>query len=481
MTPASWRRLPFRAALAVLALLSACGDPSGSGGGDDLSRGVGSGPERLLSDAEMRTPEDPAAPPENAAWAAWAERNHQPVRSLTSGNFADLQFLKPLLAGKRIVQLGESSHGVAEYSEAKTRLIRFLHQEMGFEVIAFESGLQECWTANRALEAGGDAAAALRYCLYGVWQVQEAVPLFAYARSTHGSDRPLRVAGFDVQPSGRGAAQRGWFFRELVGTIDGAYADSVLRMDTVLAARMTLPTPQRLAYLAENGERLRAAYLDLAAFLDRNRDAITRAFPARPGQAAVGVQAARGVEVWIRQMGAPSVDAAIPIRDRGMADHLEFLLQELFPGKKVIVWAHNFHIAHGTHEAPAIRGSMGSWVAERHRAELYTIALYAYRGRMRSNAGMVYDIFPTPPGSLESVLYRARRKHLFVDLAGAARSGGSEWMFVPVIARSSGANEERMVPRDQYDGVLFIDHVRPPSAIGAAAAAAAAAGEPGHP
>ena len=52
---------------------------------------------------------------------------------IESNSFTDLDMLKPLLQDKRIVFLGESSHGVAEFNLAKTRLIQFLHKEMGYK------------------------------------------------------------------------------------------------------------------------------------------------------------------------------------------------------------------------------------------------------------------------------------------------------------------------------------------------------------
>ena len=64
------------------------------------------------------------------------------------------------------MQLGESGHGVAEFNHAKVRLIKFLHQQMGFDVIAFESGLFECFNADRhggrAHGAAADAQLHLR-------------------------------------------------------------------------------------------------------------------------------------------------------------------------------------------------------------------------------------------------------------------------------------------------------------------------------
>ncbi|MFT5433723.1 MAG: hypothetical protein ACI9OJ_004431, partial [Myxococcota bacterium] len=100
-------------------------------------------PTRLLDDAELRTPEDPNAPSEDAAWIQWIEANHEPVRSLGAEDFSDLAFFAPILANKRVVQLGESGHGVREFSQLKVRMIKYLHEELGYDVVAIESAVYE--------------------------------------------------------------------------------------------------------------------------------------------------------------------------------------------------------------------------------------------------------------------------------------------------------------------------------------------------
>lgn len=296
----------------------ACDSPVEVGGDDDLSAGVGVGDERLLSDAEMRVLPDAAAPDENPAWAEWVRANHEPVRSLTSGNFADLEFLKPLLQHARIVQLGESTHGAAEYSLAKTRLIRFLHQEMGFEVLAFESSLLECYMAG--LRVGtATPRDLLRDCLFGVWHVAEALPLLEYIASTRGSDRPLIMAGFDVQVSGNAFRSRPQWVREVVAAADPAMADSAARVEARLVELATLAPTERLPLIAAEGAAMSRFYLDLAALLTERAAAVRAAFPERPGMAAIAVQHARMAPVYIEVLGAPNASAAHPIRDRGMA------------------------------------------------------------------------------------------------------------------------------------------------------------------
>lgn len=57
---------------------------------------------------------------------------------------SDLYFLEPLLQNKRIVFLGENGHGVAEHSQIKTKMIKYLHKKLGFRVLAFESSFSDC-------------------------------------------------------------------------------------------------------------------------------------------------------------------------------------------------------------------------------------------------------------------------------------------------------------------------------------------------
>ena len=106
--------------------------------------------------------------------------------------------------------------------------------------------------------------------------------------------------------------------------------------------------------------------------------------------------------------------------------------------------------------------TMGTWVSRRHRSELYTVGFFMHRGSQASNGRQVYTNTPAARGSLESILYHVRKKHLFVDLLGARRSNGSEWTYFPVTAKAWGLYPEAMVLRDPYDGIFFVDTSSPP-------------------
>ena len=64
---------------------------------------------------------------DDSRWISWIRDNHHTIEQPAAGvtdEYADLQFLKEVIGGRRIVQIGESHHSVAEYGAVKTRLHR---------------------------------------------------------------------------------------------------------------------------------------------------------------------------------------------------------------------------------------------------------------------------------------------------------------------------------------------------------------------
>lgn len=410
---------------------------------------------RLLTDPELALPPSSTGVAENPAYASWVQSNAHPVRSLGATDYSDLRFLAPLLEKKRIVQLGESGHGVAEFSLAKVRLIKYLHEELGYDVMAFESGIYECDLAQRHVE-GLSAEQLMRQCIFGVWWVDEALPLFEYIKATQQTSHPLRLAGFDMQVMNGSLAPRtrAELFRSLISRVDTAYARRVFEVDAEFAYNFS---PQ---YAAANERRLVPFYDSLAKFLRTKATAIRRAAGADSGLVGLARQVALSMAVEARHIGASAGQSRMDARDSAMADNLDFLLNERYPGKKVIVWAHNYHIQH--REGTPGPLSMGRFVAQRHRDELYTIGLFMYRGVSAGNDRSPMVVAPSAAGNLESILHQAPWKYSFVDFSRAKREPGTEWMWQPIIGLSWGMTPERFVPRNEYDAVLFIDLVHPP-------------------
>jgi hypothetical protein len=138
--------------------------------------------------------------------AKWLDRNAVEVRTLSiDGDLRDLDRFARQLRGVRVVQLGENTHGDGAAFAAKCRLIRWLHEKMGFDVVAFESGMYECDRATRMLKPGADPVAVMRASIFPIWHTKQTKPLFEYLVAQSGTRKPMALTGFDIRTSGEGA------------------------------------------------------------------------------------------------------------------------------------------------------------------------------------------------------------------------------------------------------------------------------------
>lgn len=62
--------------------------------------------------------------------------------------FDDLEHLKPILKGIRVVGMGETSHGTREIFQMKHRMLEFLVKELGFTLFGIEASHVGCRSIN---------------------------------------------------------------------------------------------------------------------------------------------------------------------------------------------------------------------------------------------------------------------------------------------------------------------------------------------
>lgn len=388
--------------------------------------------------------------------------------SPTGANLQDLAFLKTVLKDVRIVQLGENGHGAAESMEVRARIARFLHREMGFGVIAFESSLFLGHLADlRAAEA--DPQRTLTSALIGVWHTREMLPLFTYLRETRGAGTPLRLAGFDVQPIGGNRKQRPGFLAGLVSKVDPEYGKAVLALDTEFLAAYDKGGTARRQHLREAGTRLTAGYDGLASFIETHMTALQRAM----GREAplVAAQEARSAAAFVRFQTASDMRQYAEIRDRGMFDNLRFLAERLFPDQKIIVWGHNYHLRHDNESilpreeifpGEAAR-SMGSWTRAHFGRQVFTIGQYELQGSAVDNSRKPYVIPRPAADSLEDRLETVSHGAASIVLLTEAGAAAAPWTSTRLLARYNGQHGQMIVPVGQYDALLYLPRVSPPT------------------
>jgi erythromycin esterase len=384
--------------------------------------------------------------PLDAATRKWLDGNAVKVRTLDfPGPLDDLAPLKEILKDARIVQLGENTHGDGACFQAKARLVRFLHEEMGFEVLAFESGLYECDRANELLRKG-DADGAMEGSIFGIWRVGQVKPLFRYLAERAKSEKPLLLAGFDCRASGSLA---GRLWDEAPGA--DADHDAVKRLD---------------ALMEEQGDRYAPTEKDLAAGLAA-LGRIRKAAEAAPEPAFLlrCLDGWKMREAFERSKSDKSLGeyGSNNLRDAAMAENLRWLAEVRHPGRRIVCWGATFHLARGLAgvkmegNAKHYEGcrNMGQGTFETFGKAVHTVGFAAYGGKAGSFSWKA-DLKTPRDGSVEDTLYRYAEPLLFVDL----RREGPFGVPLRMAPMSYSRDIEARWP-DVLDAVFYIEEMTP--------------------
>lgn len=346
-----------------------------------------------------------------------------------------LQSLTEAVGDRRLLQLGESGHGMAETYRLKTEIVRHLHEQHGFNVLAVEGGIAECWVAAQRL-VEWTAEQSMQACFWGAWASEEAEALFEYLRSAAAAGRPMRLVGFDNSPTSRafsgwieatpslpptlGSAEQG-FLRIFAGNFGGEETLAAVRRRAAadFQAALAATTDPVLAMIIE--DRLATLEFDPADF-DRAE------FERR--------------------------------REQRMAVNLLRHIQRE-PDARIIVWAHNAHVAHAYSKFMGGARRQGEFVHSALGDAGYTLGIYPLGGRGYAwFINQDYDLRSPEAGSLEARLAALPGDPVFLDLRGTAVQR-HPWLRQPVVSFEWGLNEQQIVPAEMYDGLLLIREVTP--------------------
>ena len=369
--------------------------------------------------------------------------------------------------------LGEPSHQEGPAFLAKSRLIEFLHQQMGFDVLVFESGMVNGMFAGEALaDAEIPLTEAAVSGVFAVWSTSaQCAPTFQYVRDQASTEHPITLAGFDAQVTSQQADV------QLLEVIDRAYQAAGLDApsDEMLAPIHRLATFRTERPQANEFGPLQEKLKALAERLERDRDSV-----AGESTAALELELARRsvddlgwfVQMIGHQMAGTLMTDGLDVireRDRRMGDNLVWLADEYYRGRKLIVWAATRHMVHKQKEIeypdnPGMYDEMdsaGETVSARLGDDLYTIAFTAGGGEV----GSVFRDETTPldppiEGSVEQAVQMQAMRYgepfQFIDLKGLPVDHP---MRSKQTMRPLGYAWQNAVWPDQFDAVFYIDRM----------------------
>lgn len=386
--------------------------------------------------------------PEPCAPASW----HSIGGSSVTDN-ADLSFLKALLKDKRVVLLGESSHGIGDYYALKSRIIQYLHQECGFEVLAMESGIADIALTYKNIDTL--TAKQLRNnTVFGNFQCAEIMPLFDYIKKTASSKKPLQYAGFDSQNFSASLL----LMQDIVRKKWGKTGDSLMgclvkyfRIPSIMWNEDRKPLMAISDSITGAANKISALFRDSALAIQR--DFSLTATDMRYLQLALANHREAVALNWSRD--DPSAH-----RDKVMASNLFWLMDSVYPGKKVIIWAHNGHIGRTSAEGNPYKW-LGQYISEKYKQQSYHIGLFAREGETfewwtKSNKPFLNN----QADDIEELSVYADRT--FISLADAAKT--CAWPGRKVFAfELENGGRISFVPKQRFDAVISFKKVSLPN------------------
>lgn len=411
------------------------------------------------------------------ASTSWLAENAVRVRSWNpaEGDLSDLAPLKTLVGDARVVMLGEQAHAEGETFLGKTRLIRYLHEEMGFDVLCFESGLYDCERAWQSLKAGEDAWSAMSTAVFPIWmKAEELRPLSEYLGREAKGARPLELCGYDCQLTG--SQSRDHLLAEITALNAKASpppldAEGLERIGALIAAFKSGKAPP-----ADDRTAIEAALTTL-------RDALTpERFPTVPERdRAFWRQMIASMPALLTMLAnAGRTDILLPEmfnpRDEQGGETMVWLARERYAGRKIIVWAASMHcVRHPETITSGLPGlsyegvrTMGTVAADALGEQVFVLSFTSGAGTAGNAFGKSWPVPEPPTDSLEARLARASLGPAIVPLRGAPAGSFAAGTFV---ARPLGNAPMTATWSRHVDAFAFTPVMRPATARSAPKAA----------
>ncbi len=381
-------------------------------------------------------------------------------------DYSDLQFIKNIIErdSVQVIMLGEQTHGDGSTFLAKSRLIKFLHKEVGFDVLAFESGLFDCTNAWNDIQRTGNYSEGIRKAVFPMWvNSNECEELVRYLQSTLQTTRPLELSGFDSQLTGYESCQL------LLEQLYKHELNFLTQGEKNLFVKIVC-----LEEEVKSGKD-RTYNNNLVDKVINGLDSLTKIDPSFEFWKLVveGVKINYNGYLAMKYESANYNDAElINARDKQMGKNLVWLVQNKFKGKRIIVWAASFHNFRKLSELVStdekfefINGvnkktiTMGDILYDPLGRKIYSVGFMHYSGRRRNIQNNKYEDIPRPGViSFESIMYAVGTDYSFVDLRD---KNNPAWLKEEFIASMPSKMEFKGKWMNVTDGVFYIRDMKP--------------------
>lgn len=322
-------------------------------------------------------------------------------------------------ADRRIVMLGECSHGTREFYEARAAITRRFVERHGFTIVAAEADWPDAAVLDRAIRHRPSREAAERpFTRFPTWMWRNPV-IARLMHDLHAINRdraPEAMAGF-----------YGLDIYNMAGSIDAVLAylnETDPEAAAVARERYGCLTPWQADPAVYGRAALSHGYAwceegVVAQCREMLREALNR--DGEAFDAAMNARLIASAERYYRVMYYGGADSW-NLRDEHMTDTLGHLLEQGGPSAKALVWAHNSHIgdARAT-DMGRVRGehNIGQLARERWGSDVALIGFGTHTGTVSAATDWDGDrevkrVLPSRSDSYERLCHDSGRERFLL-------------------------------------------------------------------
>ena len=385
-------------------------------------------------------------------------------------DFIDLAYLWSFVGDAEIIALGESTHGTREFFELKHRVLQYAILRLDVRVFVLEDNQLAVERINNfVLHNIGTVDEAMKG-LFAVWSTLEMRNMITWLHryNFRNPDDPVAFVGMDIQnPTlaldsldrflGRWDKELQTFSNNQLSNFKKHWQKSYYKDESILSEWVS---DTKLVY--DNVLMQEAEWLAKATS-DKEMQRIMWA-----------VQNAR----LIYQCALSIESGGFADRDKAMAENISWIKDKYYPGKKLLVWAHDSHVSRGDAKIAEHNyfngNSMGAYLSKKYGDKYYAFGLFTYEGECTGTISysdftqVAFDLFTSPLGTLDEILHMTSNyigsPYLMLDLRPYKKSKSfMNWMtqqrpvrYVGYVAEDYGFGGRYSIPY-QFDTLFFVD------------------------
>lgn len=380
--------------------------------------------------------------------------------------------LRDEFEGKRVVGLGESTHGTREFFRLKHALFRFLVEELDFRLFGWEANFSATMAINEYVQHGrGDPKVALaEETVHWPYRSESVLDLVEWVRQFNEERDPddrIAFYGFDMQYPFESAAVLESFLDDVDGESLAEVRDDLSNLADGSIVEYTV-SDEKLETRMQAARRVVATLEDVFA----NNEAEYVEETSRK-EVECARQHLRTIAQAVEQVQA---DVKFRTREKAMAENITWILEHE-SANRIAIWGHNAHVKRGSVAGGALgtdADAMGEYLHQTFGEEYYALGFDFGQGSVRvhslpDNAFETYDIETPPQDSIPAVFGEVDCSPFFLDVRSTQEElAVDDWLGSgPRRHNVLGSYEDSPVnyvdfdERDSFDGLVFVDETTP--------------------